>query len=64
MADIASNGYQDYLSKGAGAVANKAVNYGNIRLLDIRLINYIIKILPASMISGQIHYTFHIRMHK
>ena len=29
MADIASNGYQDYLSKGAGAVANKAVNYGN-----------------------------------
>ena len=29
MADIADNGYQDYLSKGAGAVANKAVNYGN-----------------------------------
>lgn len=29
MADIAENGMQDYVSKGAGAVANKAVNYGN-----------------------------------
>lgn len=29
MADYAENGVQDYLSKGAGAVANKVVNYGN-----------------------------------